>query len=137
VLVEQRPDDGRMASMWQLPTIEVGSDERIAPARHRGDVRIVEVEPLGELRHAITHHLIRARVAVGRIASGDVVAPYAWHRVDALGGLARTGMTRKIEARDWLGARVSTLDSKHVSVRGSIRDSASKSTGGRRRAAQR
>ena len=102
VLLEQRPSEGRMASMWQLPTLQTSGEARLAPHEWAGRLRIAEVEPLGELRHSITHHRIRARVAVGRIVSGAVAAPFAWFEPSSVAALARTGMTRKIEARGWL-----------------------------------
>jgi hypothetical protein len=55
---------------------------------------------LGELRHAITHHRIRAVVRAGRIAGGGRVAdPLGWFGGRALGDLPLTGMTRKIVRR--------------------------------------
>jgi hypothetical protein len=55
---------------------------------------------LGSVRHAITHHAIRATVRSARLAAGARVrAPLAWREPGELAGLGLTGMTRKILAR--------------------------------------
>lgn len=104
ILCEERPADGRMAGMWQVPTIEPSGAELVAPARLRSGLHLAEFEPLGELRHSITHHKIRARIVLGRLVQGAVRAPFAWLEPRELETRARTGLTKKIEARGWLAS---------------------------------
>ena len=95
LLLEQRPEHGRMAAMWQLPTIELGVHARIAPLTWPAGARVVLGAPLGELAHTITHHRIRASVRRGSLR--DSALPPRWRRVsgDELRRLALTGMTKK------------------------------------------
>ena len=100
-VLEQRPDTGRMAGMWQLPTVEGPGPE----GRHTGLFPSAwpagaQVEPGGELfdlRHGITRHRIRATVRGARVRR----TPPAWRWVEprALAGLALTGLTRKALSR--------------------------------------
>jgi A/G-specific adenine glycosylase len=103
LLMEQRPPRGRMASMWQFPTAEVAPDGRAASGlfprelpRAGGRPLASEGEPLGEIRHTITRHRIRARVFAAAIPRGEVAPPLAWVSRQRAGRLALTGMTRKI-----------------------------------------
>jgi A/G-specific adenine glycosylase len=108
LLLERRPTSGRMSSMWQLPTIETSGGELIAPARwpldERGHPALAELEPLGEVRHTITHHRIRARVFRGRLLAGEPPPSLAWFARAAIEDLARTGMTKKILRAGFLAA---------------------------------
>ncbi len=121
LLLEQRPPGGRMAGLWQLPTREVGGpDDGLsglfpdrftslpgAPAGPAGAPAeplepLESGAPLGELRHGITHHRIRAGVRAGRWRDRRrVSAPYRWFAPAALGELATTGMTRKALRAAW------------------------------------
>jgi A/G-specific adenine glycosylase len=94
-LLERRPASGRMADMWQLPTIEVASREellaaerarssvadahatahdsdamgRLHPTRWPADLDVRIGPELGAVRHTITRHRIRAgvhRAEIGR-----------------------------------------------------------------------
>ncbi len=112
VLLERRPPGGRMAGMWQLPTREAPGPAGLTglfPARFPGPGAgsggggIPSAEPvalgaeLGEVRHGITHHRIRAAVRRGRWRDGRrVSAPYRWFDPRVLGDVATTGMTRKV-----------------------------------------
>lgn len=96
ILLERRSETGRMAGMWQFPTIETSGDELIAPKLWPDGVSLLETEPLGSVRHTITRHRIRARVAAARIARNDAESSFVWHSRDALDALALTGMTKKI-----------------------------------------
>ena len=93
LLLERRAEGGLMAGMWQLPSFELaaGTPLLFAGAPPAG---LMPAEELGELRHAITRHRIRALVRRAT-APQRVAAPLAWHPRDALERLALTGMTRK------------------------------------------
>lgn len=95
VLLEQRPAHGRMANLWQLPTIELGEHARIAPLAWPAGVRVRWTSSVGELRHAITRHAIRVDVRAGELVTRTL--PERWRRVraDELATLARTGMLEK------------------------------------------
>lgn len=95
LLLEERPETGRMAGLWQLPTIELGARARIAPLEWPAGARVVLGDAVGELAHTITHHRIRAKLRCG--ASSARALPERWRRVRAeeLGARALTGMTKK------------------------------------------
>jgi A/G-specific adenine glycosylase len=78
-LFEQRPSSGRMAEMWQLPTLEVADSETAARAVEHGrlhptawpaGVDIYVGARIGEVRHTITNHRIRAIVHEAERAGG-------------------------------------------------------------------
>jgi adenine-specific DNA glycosylase len=102
LLLEQRsPDAGRMAGMWQFPTVErpgIGGRSRgLFPAEWNPPGALVPGEELGVVRHTITCHRIRAAIRAGRSVPGlRVRAPLAWVEDSKLRQLALTGMTRKI-----------------------------------------
>jgi hypothetical protein len=110
-----------MAGMWQLPTREAPGPAGLTglfPARFPGPGAgsdgggTPSAEPvalgaeLGEVRHGITYHRIRAAVRRGRWRDGRrVSAPYRWFDPRVLGDVATTGMTRKVlRGRAWRGA---------------------------------
>jgi A/G-specific adenine glycosylase len=99
LLFERRPDVGRMAGMWQLPTIELASSPRLFAERWPIDGALVPGAELGTVRHTITRHRIRARVRAGHLASGfRIRAPLAWIERGELAGAPLTGMSKKILA---------------------------------------
>lgn len=102
VLMEQRPASGRMASLWQFPTREIGSNgsgTRLFEPQFTGRPaprRASELDgELGTIRHTITSHRIRVRVVAGR-PPRTTAAPLAWIERSRLDSLALTGMTVKI-----------------------------------------
>jgi A/G-specific adenine glycosylase len=118
-LLERRPASGRMAGMWQFPTIEIGSGGvrartnvsggHLHPTRWPEGIDFELGELLGELRHTITHHRIRAVVHVARLArdsrssrraidgSGDDrSSSFAWFDRTRIDALPLTGMARKV-----------------------------------------
>lgn len=104
LLLERRPEIGRMAGLWQLPTVEEpgrdGGRTGLFPAelpRRRGGRPLVEVsERVGEIRHSITHHRIRGAVHRGRVVGrGALPAGLAWLGGRELARAPLTGMTRK------------------------------------------
>ena len=96
VLLERRPGEGRMAGMWQLPTVErAAGAAALFPESFPAGADLRQGEELGQVRHAITHHRIRARVSAGELG-GPAVAPLCWTRAVDLERLPLTGMTRKI-----------------------------------------
>ncbi len=100
VLLEQRPDRGRMAGMWQLPTLEIprsGAEALLFPARWEsvGPVRLEDRDPLLELGHTITRHRIRARVLQGVAPERLPDPPFRWFDSSGTAELALTGMAKK------------------------------------------
>lgn len=94
VLVEQRPETGRMAGLWQLPTQQrTPRRPQLFPAEL--PVELAPGPELGLLRHAITHHRIRVVLQRGMLARARVAAPLRWVPKAELGTLALTGMARK------------------------------------------
>jgi len=106
VLLERRPDGGRMAGLWELPTREL-TGTGLWPAEHKS--LLVVGEPLGEVAHAITHHRIRARVRAARLGPErvDALPDSRFVPREAAAGFASgaglTGMARKILARFAVG----------------------------------
>lgn len=93
-LLERRPARGRMAGLWQLPTIELpSSGGALFPFHPPASIR--KGGKLCELRHTITRHRIRADVRYGTLAAGRLVAPLVWVPGRSLSALPLTGMTRK------------------------------------------
>ncbi len=105
-LLEQRPAIGRMAGLWQLPTIELARDARLFPtrwpectdARGRSVPTLSAGVELGTVSHTITHHRIRATVRRGSILAKRIESPFAWFPVHELAALPLTGMARKVLA---------------------------------------
>ncbi len=104
VLVVRRPARGRMERMWELPTRELpdgrGRVRGLWPAEHAVPLRAGE--ELGSLRHSITHHRISAAIRAGRL-SNQVPADsdrLRWVQAGEFEGLAVTGLTRKLLAKD-------------------------------------
>lgn len=97
LVLEHRPETGRMAGMWQLPTIELGARGHLAPHEWPASTRLEFGAELVRARHAITHHRIEFVVRRAR-APKELPESWSWHALDALGSsgaLALTGMTRK------------------------------------------
>ena len=95
VLLEHRPAGGRMAHMWQLPTIETSPHGHIAPCAWPDGVNVRWTKPLGELRHTITRHVIRVNVRGGELTSRTLPAGWRWVPDREVAALARTGMLEK------------------------------------------
>lgn len=100
ILLVQRPPEGRMASMWELPTRELegpegGRSGLFPPEFGSGLASGLELdEDLGDLRHSITNHRIRA-VLRAATAPRKLPAGARWADPQDLESLALTGMTRK------------------------------------------
>lgn len=93
-LLERRPARGRMAGLWQMPTIELpSSGGSLFPFDPPASIRTGG--KLCEVRHTITRHRIRAVVRRGTLASRGLAAPLAWVSGRGLASLPLTGMTRK------------------------------------------
>ncbi len=90
-LLERRPAKGRMAGMWQLPTVE--RKGLLFPARRPPFLR--EREVLCEVRHTITRHRIRAVVVRAELSGRAAPPGTSWVEEARLPGFALTGMTRK------------------------------------------
>lgn len=99
VLLTKRPAKGRMAGMWELPTREVGS-RALWPEAFPEGAELELDDELGEVRHGITKHRIRARVrAAAWSGAGRPDAPLAWRALDEARSSGVTGITRKVLAR--------------------------------------
>lgn len=100
VLVTERPSTGRMAGLWELPTIEPAGEARLAtgawPRDTRGSSRLAIQDELGAVAHSITRHKIRARVFAGRWIEGATAEPLRFVTPDELAGLGPTGLTAKV-----------------------------------------
>ena len=77
--VERTPPGGEPSGLFALP------DDLLEPG-----------ELLGEVRHAITHHRIRARVRAGRAGYRGAREGLGWLRRSALVDAELTGMARKV-----------------------------------------
>lgn len=103
-LVQERPSSGRMAGLLELPTTERGSSggAGLFPASYPEALerRIRPAETLGELRHGITHHRIRATLRRAEWLPGPAVRrPLRWIRIADLSDAPLTGMTKKVVRR--------------------------------------
>lgn len=95
LLLEQRaPDAARMPGLWEFPTYETTATG-LFPTRPTPDP-FAEDRDLGELRHGITHHRIRAIVRAARLKSGTPAGRFSWRTPDGLVQLGLTGMARKV-----------------------------------------
>ena len=95
-LLERRPAGGRMARMWQLPTIERPTTTGLFPASWPAGVELRTGGALLELRHTITRHRIRAVVYAADVLQEPAGGACAWHAPADFDGLGLTGMTRKV-----------------------------------------
>jgi A/G-specific adenine glycosylase len=101
LLLERRPPGGRMAGLWQFPTIEVtvqdGAGE-LFPTAFAARAEEPLLEPgasRGHLRHTITRYRIRAEIRSARLL-GEAPSTWRWFDRAALGRAALTGMARKV-----------------------------------------
>jgi len=108
-LLERRPAGGRMAGLLELPTVELPSraDGRVLLFSDRWPEPIREHvalgEALGDLRHTITHHRIRASIRRGELGRGARASawkqPLCWVPEAELADAPLTGMARKVVRR--------------------------------------
>ena len=106
VLCLRRPDEGRMAGMWELPTREAPAEEEATetpghlwPRSFARGLARLEEEPreLARVSHSITHHRIRASLLRGRASrSSSSGIETLWVEPARFEGLALTGLTRKL-----------------------------------------
>jgi A/G-specific adenine glycosylase len=96
-LLEKRARTGRMAGMWQMPTLEVparGSSQGLLfPTRKPASLGVGRT--LCEVRHTITRHRIRAVVKRATLKTARPEPTFAWVSCGRLEEMALTGMTRK------------------------------------------
>lgn len=103
LLLVRRPPGARMAGLWELPTRELAPARRgrdvvgLWPSEFPRGVALEAREPLGELRHAITHHRIQATVRRGRWTRGrsPLGGSLRWAGERELERLGVTGLTKK------------------------------------------
>jgi A/G-specific adenine glycosylase len=91
LLLERRPQEGRMAGMWQLPTRELTATD-LFPSRFGAHLGLGD--ELGRLRHGITSHRIQGRILAGR-PPARLPVNWAWFPPGRLAELPLTGMTKK------------------------------------------
>jgi len=99
LLLERRGVGGRMAGLWELPTVQLGAGDeraRLFPLRYASDRIAPHGAPLAVLRHAITRHRIVLGVRAARLAGGKALEPLTWVARERLVDLALTGMARKV-----------------------------------------
>jgi A/G-specific adenine glycosylase len=106
LLLVRRPEAGRMAGLWELPTRELAPHRGLWPARY-AVVGLQGRAELGHVTHAITHHRIRVLVRAGRLRSGSTPAGAGWFSRRRWAALPLTGLTRKILARPFACAGTS------------------------------
>jgi A/G-specific adenine glycosylase len=95
-LLERRPRSGRMAELWQLPTLE-RTRAGLFPTSWPAGVEIHVDAELGAVRHTITHHRIRAVVTRARLAADSPPhESFTWFARRDVDALALTGMARKV-----------------------------------------
>ncbi|MCY2958891.1 MAG: A/G-specific adenine glycosylase [Planctomycetota bacterium] len=99
-LVQQRPATGRMAGLWELPTVEPSGARLLAgpdwPDARGATPAIALGDELGTLSHSITRHRIRVRVFEARWLAGDPEAPLDFASRAQIAELGPTGLTAKI-----------------------------------------
>lgn len=98
-LVAQRPARGRMAGLWELPTIEPSGARLLAEAEWpaaRGRPAIAAGDELGAVGHSITRHRIRARVFAARWLGGEPCAPLRFASAEEFAALGPTGLSAKV-----------------------------------------
>ena len=104
VLLIRRPEAGRMAGMWEFPTLEL-SGTGLFPSELPGELgpRLEPGFELFTLSHGITHHRIRIQVRAASVSNFDSLDdPAAGRAIVSLEdarGLALTGMARKALGR--------------------------------------
>jgi len=111
-----RPDGGRMAGLWELPTREVPAASGLSglfprrPAPFDDGSRLRAGRVLGEVRHSITRHRIRAVVRAASSISGSArsaseAETLSWVPREELTSRPHTGMTAKILASCFVPGR--------------------------------
>lgn len=103
LLLARRPGDGRMAGMWEFPTVELTTSGLFPPELAGAMASGVEAGAgLFSIRHGITRHRIRADVraaAVPRAWTGSAPEGTRWVVPAAAEALALTGMAKKVLGR--------------------------------------
>ena len=100
LLLEKRPPGGRMAGLWQFPTLERAPGGALFPAQFPagdggGEPLMGRTEALGNLRHSITRYAIRARISGAQLL-GTLPAHWQWFDAKKLPDVPLTGMARKV-----------------------------------------
>lgn len=99
-LMAQRPPGGRMAGLWELPTIEPTGARLLAEPEwpRAGDTgsTLVTGDELGSVGHSITRHRIRARVFAARWLAGPPAEPLRFASASEIAELGPTGLTAKV-----------------------------------------
>lgn len=104
VLMVQRPAEGLLGGMWELPGGDLLAQEEPAAGltrclRERLGLNVPGAHEVGSIEHVFSHlrltlHVFRCTPATGRIRRRDVAA-HRWLAPDAIDDLAIGGPTRK------------------------------------------
>ena len=100
LLLEPAGHGGRMAGLWQFPTVErpdpAGRRSGLFPAHWPEAAGLEPGERLFPIRHGITHHRIRGSVRSARVGRGAPPAGWRWVPAQEVGALPLTGMAKKV-----------------------------------------
>jgi A/G-specific adenine glycosylase len=104
VLMVQRPAEGLLGGLWELPGGDLLADEEPASAlsrclRERMGLDVPGADELGTIEHVFSHlhmrvHVFRCKAPEGRVRRRDFAA-HRWLAPDAIDALAIGGPTRK------------------------------------------
>ncbi|MFT5050833.1 MAG: A/G-specific adenine glycosylase [Chlamydiales bacterium] len=119
LLLQKRPAQGRMAGLHELPTRErpaegvgtlTGLFPDVWPSSTASGAALLDTTAdrtsLGEFRHGITHHRIRAELVAGqRLPRADLDPRFSWVPFAELDRWPLTGMARKAREQlsGWIG----------------------------------
>jgi A/G-specific adenine glycosylase len=102
LLLHRRPEAGRLAGLFDLPTREATAQPRLYSAAWPS-AELESLETLGELRHSFTRHRIVARLLAGRCtAPGGALPPDSgllWVPMARLASAPLSGLAKKVWAR--------------------------------------
>lgn len=98
VLLEQRPLDGRMAGLWQFPTLQAAPEEpKLFPSTLALELQVGD--ELGRSSHSITHHRIRLSMRRAICRARRLPPHWRWIELDRVHELALSGMAGKVLAQ--------------------------------------
>ncbi len=96
LLLVQRAPGPLMGGMWELPQTGLdGGADLVAELAERHGLRLSHLQPLGEVRHAITFRRIRVAVCRARLAAPLPAGPFRWTARADLPGIALSSLTKK------------------------------------------
>ena len=99
-LVEQRPDEGLWARMWQAPTVE-GERRPASPAALARAIGAPRVEPVGAFTHQTTHRRVEFSVWRGALEGAGTARRGRWATRREIERLALSNPQRRILLGEW------------------------------------